>query len=788
MQAGLAAAVAHPFRLGADQAHAGAAGVEVHFPVGGEEGVDVGRGEVFRRAVGAVDHADLAHGRQRCAQLGRQCGARAGVGQRGEVQHVAGAQGAAAVAAELAEGEGALAAQIVRQLQAAAHGQIRARSAALNGAEAQGAAGLYQQRGMQRLLDAVELHRNGRAGHRHHRVGIEAQGRPAHGDFQAGGAFLITQQAVAQAQGAVVHRPGRRHADRPVAEAAGVVLHRGLGAGAEHLEGAGAVGEIFQAAGPRIAGGEGCVGQDLAQVVAVGFHAVQHTVRQRPVQLGAGQITVRRPGDQLGDHRVEVGRDLAAGLDPGVDAQGLAVGFGEGHGGEQAGAGLEVAARVLGVQARLDGVATGLEALGQFGQRRQIAGGQFDHPAHQVDAPHLLGDAVLDLQAGVHFEEVEALGLAVVDELHGAGAAVVHRPGQLDRRRAEFLGHAGRQVGRRSLLQHLLVAPLHRAVAHAEGQHVALAVAEHLHFQVAGALDVLLDEHARIAEVVLPQALDRLEGLGQFRRRAAYAHADAAAAGGALQHHRVADLLAGRQCRIEVFQQLGAFQHRHAMLLGQRACGVLEAEHAQLLRGRADEGDAGGLAGLGERRVLGEEAVAGVDGLGAALSGDFEDLVHYQIGGRGRAFAEAERLVGLLQVQAGGVGLGVDGYTLHIEGAQGTQDAAGDGAAVGDQEFFKHGGGHHAVAGRPAGNLLHHGRPWLEARCERIQERAGRGAHGAINTAISGPVAVLLACDAIPAGWPPYERALPKSCTAVGRFSPIPAPPPGSGSSRCTGC
>ncbi|MNF74534.1 hypothetical protein D3C84_565710 [compost metagenome] len=136
----------------------------MHFPVGGEEGVDVGRGEVFRRAVGAVDHADLAHGRQRRAQLGRQCGARAGVGQRRQVQHVAGAQGAAAVAAELAEGEGALAAQIVRQLQAAAHGQIRARSAALNGAEAQGAAGLYQQRGMQRLLDAVELHRNGRAG------------------------------------------------------------------------------------------------------------------------------------------------------------------------------------------------------------------------------------------------------------------------------------------------------------------------------------------------------------------------------------------------------------------------------------------------------------------------------------------------------------------------------------------------------------------------------------------------------------------------------------------------
>ncbi|MNN18246.1 hypothetical protein D3C81_1314520 [compost metagenome] len=305
---------------------------------------------------------------------------------------------------------------------------------------------------------------------------------------------------------------------------------------------------------------------------------------------------------------------------------------------------------------------------------------------------------------------------------------------------------------------------------------------------MAGALDVLLDEHAGIAEVVLPQALDRLEGLGQFRRAAAHAHADAAAAGGAFQHHRVADFLARFQRGVEIFQQFGAFQHRHAVLLGQRAGGVLETEHPQLLRGGADEGDAGGLAGLGEGCVLGEKAIAGVDGLGAALFGDSEDLVHHQVGGGGRAFAQREGFVGLLDMQAGGVGFGVDGHALDIQGAQGTQDAAGDGAAVGDQEFGEHGGGHHAVAGRPAGNLLHHGRPWLEARYERIQERAGRGAHGAINTAISGPVAVLLACDAIPAGWPPYERALPKSCTAVGRFSPIPAPLPGSDSSRCTGC
>ncbi len=34
------------------------------------------------------------------------------------------------------------------------------------------------------------------------------------------------------------------------------------------------------------------------------------------------------------------------------------------------------------------------------------------HPLDEIDAGHLLGDAVLDLDAGVHLEEVEALDRA----------------------------------------------------------------------------------------------------------------------------------------------------------------------------------------------------------------------------------------------------------------------------------------------------------------------------------------------------------------------------------------
>ncbi|MNZ83706.1 hypothetical protein D3C78_1024430 [compost metagenome] len=128
------------------------------------------------------------------------------------------------------------------------------------------------------------------------------------------------------------------------------------------------------------------------------------------------------------------------------------------------------------------------------------------------------------------------------------------------------------------------------------------------------------------------------------------------------------------------------------MLLGQGAGGVLEAEDAQLLRRRADEGDAGGFAGFGEGGVLGEEAVAGVDGGGTAFAGGGEDLVDHQVGAGGGAFAEAEGFVGLLDVQAGGVGFGVDGDAAYAQFMKSTQDAAGNGAAVGDQQFLEHEG------------------------------------------------------------------------------------------------
>ncbi len=102
----------------------------------------------------------------------------------------------------------------------------------------------------------------------------------------------------------------------------------------------------------------------------------------------------------------------------------------------------------------------------------------------------LFGDAVLDLKAGVDFEEVELLGVVVVDELDGTGGGVLdgfreERCGSLEAL-ADFVGEAGCWC----FFKDLLVASLGGAVALAQSEDVAFAVAKDLDFDMAGAGDV----------------------------------------------------------------------------------------------------------------------------------------------------------------------------------------------------------------------------------------------------------------------------------------------------------
>ena len=91
-----------------------------------------------------------------------------------------------------------------------------------------------------------------------------------------------------------------------------------------------------------------------------------------------------------------------------------------------------------------------------------------------------------------------------------------------------------------------------------------------------------------------------------------------------------------------------------------------------------------------ERLALGQEAVARMHGLGAGLLAGLDDLVDQQVGLGGGRRADVDGLVGHLDVQGVAIGVGIDGDRLDAHLARGLDDAAGDLAAVGDQDFLEH--------------------------------------------------------------------------------------------------
>ena len=104
----------------------------------------------------------------------------------------------------------------------------------------------------------------------------------------------------------------------------------------------------------------------------------------------------------------------------------------------------------------------------------------------------------------------------------------------------------------------------------------------------------------------------------------------------------------------------------------------------------ADEDDSDVRERPGERRALGQEPVARVDGFGARLLAGGDDLFDHEIGLRRRRRADGDRFIGHFDVQCVLVGFGIDGDGLDAHPARGLDDPTGNFAAVGDENFIEH--------------------------------------------------------------------------------------------------
>ena len=398
------------------------------------------------------------------------------------------------------------------------------------------------------------------------------------------------------------------------------------------------------------------------------------------------QLAILVPDDELRDHRVVEARDRRALRDAGVDPH-----AGPGRlpvPGDRARRRHEPVGRVLRVYAALDRVA-GEPHVGLRPAQRPAACDP-DLLADEVEPGHHLGHRVLHLEPGVHLEEVVG-AVGVEQALDRARVRVPDRPGGVDGDRADALAQLGRDGGRRRLLEDLLVAALDGAVALTEVDHVAVQIGEHLHLDVAGPLEVALQVDGVVGKVRLALALGRLERAVELVRPGRGLDPLAPASGSGLHDDRVADLR-GRGARlVERRDRLGHAGHDRDAGGGHHLPGGGLGRHRlHRVRRGADECQARRGARPRERRVLGEEAEAGVDRLGARPLGGADDRLAAEVALGGRSGADRIRLVGVLDERQLAVSLRIDGDRGDPHLAQRPADAHGDLAPVCNEHLGEH--------------------------------------------------------------------------------------------------
>ncbi len=179
------------------------------------------------------------------------------------------------------------------------------------------------------------------------------------------------------------------------------------------------------------------------------------------------------------------------------------------------------------------------------------------------------------------------------------------------------------------------------------------------------------------------------------------AHALAPASGRGLDHDGEADLLGGSLGRIGVRDVLDAGHHGHLRLQHRASRRDLVPHDLHGLARRTDEDDARLLARGGERSPLAEEAIAGVDGLRPAASGNLEDPLGNQVALASQRRTDAIGLVGIEHVRRTAIRFAEHGDRRDSVLATGSKDTASNLATVGHEYLAKRRVGHGREPGLP---------------------------------------------------------------------------------------
>ena len=332
----------------------------------------------------------------------------------------------------------------------------------------------------------------------------------------------------------------------------------------------------------------------------------------------------------------------------------------------------------------------GLLGQANLGMGQRGTGRNENLSAHHVDSGHHLGDGMLHLDTRVHFDKI-VVSVFVDQEFHRTGVDIVDRLCNLHGVFIELVANLLRHAPGRGKFHDLLVAALQRAVALAEVADAAVLVGEDLHLYVLGLHKVFFYEYAVVAEGLAGLVGDELECGGDVLVLFAQPHPAPAASGGGLEDDGIAEFARQRERLLRALQRLArAGDDRHAALDGYFLGLELVPHLRQHAARRADELYARLLAGPRKGRVLAQKAVAGVDGVHAALFGQSDDFVYRQIRAqRAQVLADQIGLVRLRAEKAHRVLFGINSQRPQPQVVAGPEYADGYLAAVGGHHFFK---------------------------------------------------------------------------------------------------
>ena len=205
--------------------------------------------------------------------------------------------------------------------------------------------------------NVLAIERRGHSGARQcdRRIRPETQHRSVQRHFERGCIRPVAAEAVCQPVRQPVHRPGRRHADIPIADAARPVLQARLRAGREHVDGRALITVAGERRGKEPAVEEFRRARERAQIVEIGLDAVDTRLIERRSELCRGLFARFPLHDHLGQHRIVERRHFRARRDPAVDAHAVR----KGNLREKTGRRLEIAAGIFCIKPHLEGVALG---------------------------------------------------------------------------------------------------------------------------------------------------------------------------------------------------------------------------------------------------------------------------------------------------------------------------------------------------------------------------------------------------------------------------------------------